>query len=269
VALSRLREARAAARGVVAGTGPSLDASAETGVQGRHESGGDRDDDSDSGGNARAGLSGEWGIDLFGGLARSREAAWARVAREQALSHEARRLAVFETASAYLALRSAERRLASTEQSLALQEQTLELVRSRVDSGLAPALDRVRAQAQVSALRADLGPLRADVDRSRNVLAILIAEPPGTLNALLADGTGDIPASAGGRPFGVPADLVRRRPDIQAAELQLAVATAEVGIAAADLYPRLTLPGSVSVGWTGIGEGSVVTTVLGSLSALF
>ncbi|MDZ7842039.1 MAG: efflux transporter outer membrane subunit [Gammaproteobacteria bacterium] len=267
LAMSRLREANAAARGVVAGTGPSLDATAEAGVEARHQSGGD--DDGETGGAARTGLSGAWEIDLFGGLARSREAAWARVARQQALSHEARRLSVSEIATTYVALRSAERRLALTERSLELQEQTLSLVRSRVDSGLAPALDRVRAQAQVSSLQAGLGPLRTEVDRFRNALAILLAEPPGTVDALLADGAGDIPASSSGRSVGVPADLVRRRPDIRAAEMQLAVATAEIGIAAAELYPRLTLPGNISVGWTGIGEGSVVTSILASLSALF
>lgn len=268
VAVSRLREARAAARGVVAGTGPGIDASGEAGVDARRRSGGDDDDDSESGGAVRAGLDGAWEIDLFGRLTRSREAAWARAARQQALSHEARRLSVGEIASTYVALRAAERRLALTERALELQEQTLSLVRSRVESGLAPALDRVRAQSQVSALRANLGPLRTEVDRFRNALAVLLAEPPGAVDELLAERAGDIPSSETGRAVGVPADLVRRRPDIRAAELQLAVATAEIGIAAAELYPRLTLPGSISVGWSGIGEGSVVTTVLASLSAL-
>lgn len=268
VAMSQLREARAAARGVVAGTGPSIDASGEAGIEARHESGGDDDDDRETGGTAGAGLDGVWEIDLFGGLARSREAAWARVARRQALSHEARRLSVAEIARTYIELRSAERRLALTERVLELQRQTLSLVRSRVDSGLAPALDRVRAQAQVSTLQADLGPLRTEVARFRNALAVLLAEPPGAVDTLLAESTGNIPSSTTGRAVGVPTDLVRRRPDIRAAELQLAVATAEIGIAAAELYPRLTLPGTISVGWSGIGDGSVATTVLASLSAL-
>lgn len=268
VAMSRVREARAAARGVVAGTGPGFDATGEAGIDARHESGGDRDDDSETGGSARAGLTGSWEVDLFGGLARSREAAWARVARQQALSHEARRLSVLEIATTYVALRAAERRLALTENSLELQRQTLSLVSSRVDSGLAPALDRVRAQSEVASLRANLGPLRTEVDRRRNALAVLLAEPPGAVDDLLAEHRGEIPSSETGRAVGVPADLVRRRPDIRAAELQLAVASAEIGIAAAELYPSLTLPGTISVGFSGIGEGSVVTSVLASLSAL-
>lgn len=266
LAQSRVREARAAARGIVAGTGPSLDLSAEAGVDASRERG--DDDDNDTGGSARGALEGSWQLDLFGGQTRRREAAWAQAARQEAQSHEARRLTAAEMARTYVELRAAERRLDLTERSLELQRRTLSLVSSRVDSGLAPGLDRVRAQAEVSSLRADLGPLQTEVQRLRNALAVLLAEPPGSVNELLSESTGEIPVSGTGRAVGVPADLIRRRPDIKAAELQIAVDTAEVGVAHAELYPTLTLPGTISVGWTGIGDGSVVTTVLGSLSAL-
>jgi len=271
LALSRLREARAVARGTVAETGPSLDLSGEAGVEARRERGNEdaEDDETDTSGTARGALDGSVEIDLFGRLTRIREAAWAEAARQQALGHEARRLSVAEIARTYVELRAAERRLDLTERSLELQKRTLSLVSSRVDSGLAPALDRVRARAEVASLRAELGPLRAQISRLRNALAVLLGEPPGTMNGLLGEDVGEIPASESGRAVGVPTDLVRRRPDIRAAELQIAVSTAEVGVAVADLYPRLTLPGTISVGWTGIGEGSVVTSVLGSLSALF
>jgi len=269
LALSRVREARAAARGIVAATGPSVDLSGEAGVEATLERGDDDDDDdADTGGSARGAQDGNWEVDLFGGLTRRRQAAWAEAARRQVLSHEARRLAAAEIARSYVALRAAERRLALTEQSLDLQKQTLALVSSRVDSGLAPRLDQVRARAEVSAVRADLGPLRAEVQRQRNALAVLLGEPPGAVNAPLAARPGEIPVINSGRALGVPADLLRRRPDIKAAELQIAVDTAEVGVATAALYPTLTLPGTISVGWRGIGDGAVITTVLGSLSAL-
>lgn len=268
IALSRMREARAAAEGAVAQTGPSVDLSGEAGITARHERGADDDDDQDAGGAIEGAADGSWEVDLFGRLTRTREAAWARAIREQALSHQARHLSVAEIARTYVELRSAERRLALFERSLESQRQTLSLVERRVDAGLAPALDRVRAQAQVSSLRAELSPLRTQVGRLRNALAVLLAEPPGAVDRLLAEQAGEMPSSATGRAIGVPTDLVRRRPDIRAAELQIAVATAEVGVAVAELYPRLTLPGTISVGLTGIGEGSVVTTVLASLSAL-
>lgn len=268
VAVSRLREARAAARGVDALAGPSVDLSGEAGVEARREGGNNGDTRDETGGSLRAAAEGTWELDVFGRVSRSREAAWARVARQQALSQEARRLSAGEVARTYVQLRAAERRLALTERLLELQERTLALVQKRVDAGLAPALDRVRAQAQVSTLSADLGPLHTEIARLRNALAVLLARSPGALDELLADGAGHIPNSSTGRSVGVPAELLRRRPDIRAAELQMAVATAEIGIATADLYPRLTLPGTISVGWTGIGEGSVVSTVLASLSAL-
>jgi len=266
LAASRLREARAVARGAIAETGPSLDLSADAGVEVSRTRG--DDDDDDSGGSAGTALDGDYEIDLFGGLTRTREAAWARAARQRALEQETRRLSVAEIARTYVELRAAERRLQLTRQSLALRNRTLELVSQRVDSGLAPALDRVRAQAEVATLRARLGPLRTQTQRLRNAIAVLLGEPPGGADALLGGQPGEIPASATGSAPGVPAELVRRRPDIQAAELQIAVASAEVGIATAELYPRLSLPGSISIGWTGIGDGSVVTTVMGSLSAL-
>jgi len=267
VAMSRLREARATARGVVAGTGPGIDAAAEAGIETRRESGGD-DEDNETGGAASTGLEGSWEIDLFGRLARTREAAWAEAARRQALAHEARRLSVAEIARTYVELRAAERRLRLTERSLEALDQTLALVDKRVEAGLAPALDRVRARAEVSSLQAEVGPLQTEIDRLRNSLAVLLAQPPGAMDELLGARAGEIPSAATGRAVGVPADLVRRRPDVQAAELQIAVATAEVGVETAALYPRLTLPGTISVGWTGIGDGSVVRTVMASLSAL-
>lgn len=269
VAMSRLREARAVARGAVAGTGPSLDLSGEAGVEASRERGDDNEDDEDeTGGSAGAALEGAVEIDLFGRLTRIREAAWAEAARQQALGDEARRLSVAEIARAYVELRAAERRLDLTERSLELQQHTLSLVSKRVESGLAPALDRVRARAEVASLRAELGPLRAQARRLRDALAVLLAQPPGAVDELLTERTGEIPVSRTGAALGVPADLVRRRPDIRAAELQIAVATAGVGTETAELYPRLTLPGTISVGWTGIGDGSVVTAVMGSLSAL-
>lgn len=266
VALSRVREAQAVARGVAAGTGPSLDGSVE--ARGQAQLAGD-DDADDEGASLQGLLSGEWEIDLFGGLYRTRQAAWARVGVEEALGREARRLAAAEIVRQYVQMRAAERRLELIRGSIALQQRTLELVDKRVEAGLSPGLDRVRARAAVARLRAEVGPLGTQIARARNALAVLLAAAPGALDAMLEVEEPAIPAAAAGRALGVPADLVRRRPDIQAAEYRIAAATADVGVAVADLYPRLTLPGSIGVGWDGIDEDSVVTTVLAALSALF
>jgi len=264
VAASRVREARALARGVAASTLPQVNVGADgafsTVLAGEE----------DPGDSLLVDLfaDGFYEVDLFGGLARSREAAWALAAQEAWLAAEARRISVAEIARSYVQLRAAQRLLALTEELLELQRQTLELVRERVASGLAPGLDQVRAEAAVASLEADLGPLRAAAGQLRNALAVLLAAPPGVLEEELLP-PADIPLAETGAALGVPADLLRRRPDVQAAEYAIVASTADVGVATADLYPRLTLPGSLSVGPFGVAPGEVVTLVLASISALF
>lgn len=262
VAASRVREARAIARGVAALSRPSLDASGAAEEQVRLGQG-----DSSSDASLNASLAGLWDLDLFGGLQRSREAALADAERQEALRREAARITVAEIARTYVDLRTTQRRLDLIERSLELQRRTLALVQQRVAAGLAPGLDEVRARAAVASLQADVGPLRSQIERLENALAVLLGQPPGSLAETLA-GEAPIPAAQTGAAIGVPLDLIRRRPDIQAAELQIAAATAEVGIATADLYPRLTLPGTIGVGLTEIGTGSIAASVLSSLSLL-
>lgn len=272
VAASVVREARAVARGVTALAQPQIDIGGGASGSWLYEgSDGDRDRDNGDDREAFAAIdgfiAGVWEIDLFGRLLRSREAAWAEAERQAALAREAARITAAEIARTYVELRATQRRLALTEQSLELQLRTLQVVEQRVSSGLAPGLDRVRAEAAVATLQADIGPLRSQVERLRNALAVLLGEPPGALVEVLA-GTAPIPVARTGAAIGVPADLLRRRPDLQAAELRIAAATAEVGVATADLYPRLTLPGSITAGLTGIGAGAIVPTVIASLSTL-
>lgn len=266
VAVARVREARALARAVVGETGPQIDLSGEAGGTYRNGTGSDSGDDSRSELSAGGGLGGVWEIDLFGGLFRTRQAAWAEAERQEALAREALRLTVAEVARSYVALRAAQRRLALSEDLLEVQRRTLGLVRERVKAGLAPALDLTRAEGQLATQIADLGPLRAEIDLRRNALAVLLGEFPGALDGLLA-GAADIPDLAVGNALGVPTDLLRRRPDLQAAELAIAVATAEVGVETADLYPRLTLPGSITLDIADIAAGATAQ-VVASISAL-
>lgn len=262
IAFHRVREARALARAVDTQAQPSLDFAGD--ATGDFSA---TDEDSDAEGSVFGTFLGFWDLDLFGGIARRRQAAWAEVARQEALHREARRLIAAEIARNYVELRAAERRLSLAELSLELQRRTLTLVEARVESGLSPGFDGVRAEAQVNLLRADLGPLRAQIDRSRNAIAVVLGLPPGALDEKLAVDEPEIPQAEAGPAVGVPAEMIRRRPDVQAAELALVAATADVGVATADLYPRLTLPGTVSVGTSGLGAETVVTGVLASLSA--
>lgn len=265
VAASRVREARAIAAGVDASTLPQLDLSG-----GPTFASVLRGDDGDDRGESLlfdGFFDAFYEIDLFGGNERSRQAAWARAAQEERLAAEAVRISTAEIARTYIRLRATERLLRLTETLLELQRKTLGVVRERVASGLTPGLDQVRAEAAVASLEADLGPLRSELGQRRNALAVLLAEPPGSLEADLAPRDG-VPLVATGPALGLPADLLRRRPDVQAAELEIVASTADVGVATADLYPRLTLPGTISVGPLGVAPGDVVTTVVASLSAL-
>jgi len=264
-AASRVREARALARAVAARGGLSIDAGGGATAdwlserRGISESGTTR--------SAEAFLDALWTVDLYGGLERSRQAALAEAGRQEALRREVARLVSAEIARTYIALRATERRLELTRQSLGLQRKTLQLVRARVEAGLAPGLDQVRAQAAVAALEADIGPLRAEIARLANALAVLLGAPPGSLTEVTT-AHAPIPSVQAGGALGVPLDLLRRRPDVQAAELLIVARTAEVGVALAELYPRLTLPGSLSLGYVNAPGQSAVSFVLASLSAL-
>ncbi|MFC4351326.1 efflux transporter outer membrane subunit [Fodinicurvata halophila] len=263
-AASRVREARAQARGVTAQTGPNFEIGGESGGSISRNLGAE---DHTRSGSLEAILDGSWEIDVFGRLARSEEAAWARAEREEALQREAVRLTTAEIARTYINLRGEQLRLSLTQRSLDLQEQTLELVQQRVASGLAPGLDEVRARAALASLQADLGPLRSNIQSFENALAVLTDQPPGALVELLSP-EAPVPDVEDGSPVGVPLDMVRHRPDLRAAELQIAAATAEIGVATAELYPRLTIPGSISLTRGGVGTENIVNTLMGSLSLL-
>jgi len=266
VAQSRVREARALARGAGARLGPTV--SLEAGATAGRTSEGGAGAESATTGTVGTGVAAAWELDLAGGLRRTREAALAEAARREALRREVQRITVAALVRTYAELRAVQRRLELTERSLALLQRTLALVEQQVAAGLSPGLDQVRARAEVASLRADLGPLHSDIQRRAEALAVLLGQPPGALEELVTD-SARIPVAATGAALGPPANLVRRRPDVQAAELNIMAATAGVGVAMADLYPRLTLQGSLGVGLAGLATGDVVERALGSLSLLF
>lgn len=264
VAASRRREATALARSVEGATGPRIDAFGEAGLT--REFAGDSVD-RETTGTIGGGLDALWEIDLFGGLFRSRQAAWADAEAARASLREASRLVTADLARRYVELRALEARLDLVRDALDLQERTLDLVRQRVTGGLAPGLDQTRAEAAVALLLADIGPLRSQIGQTRNAIAVLLGLPPGDLDEALARPM-PVPSLDAGPAAGVPRDLVRRRPDLQAAEMALAAATADAGVRTAALYPRLTLPGSITIGRTGIGGEDVATNVVASIFSL-
>jgi NodT family efflux transporter outer membrane factor (OMF) lipoprotein len=262
---SRIREAQALRRSVRSDRFPTLDAEAGADIGYTRRLRGEESSDPQAGASG-GGVVG-WTADLFGGQRRAEQAAAAQAARAVWLRQAVALDVAGEVATTYVDLRGLERRLVLGEDSLALQQRTLQIVRGRVDAGLAPALDLSRAQAAVSRLTADLVPIRTDIRLASDTIATLLGQPPSAVALPPSTIDGAIPRLSAGPAIGLPADLIRRRPDLRAAEFALIAATAEIGVAEAELYPELTLPGRLTLSVNGLGTGDIVGTVIAALSA--
>jgi multidrug efflux system outer membrane protein len=195
------------------------------------------------------GFDATWEIDLFGGTRRAVEAARATLEAAEAGLADTQVSLAAEVASAYINLRSAQQRLALADAATARQVRMVELTAARAERGTASQLDLTRMQAQLESTRADREPLLAQVDAYRDELATLAGLAPGALDTEL--GTADsVPLPPGQVTTGDPAAMLRRRPDIRAAERQLAASSARIGQAEAAKFPRLTLFGVIGIGGT-------------------
>ena len=189
-----------------------------------------------------AGFDASWEIDLFGGGRRGVESA---VARTDAAIWSQRDAAVTlsaEVAQAYFALRQDQAQIAVVEEERGHQRRALEIAGNIAKVGLSPQIDVTRQRQSITSLEARLEPLRADTRVRIHALGILLGAEPESLSAALK-ALPVAPASIPVVPAGLPSDLLRRRPDIRAAERQLAASTADIGVAVADLYPKFRLTG--------------------------
>jgi NodT family efflux transporter outer membrane factor (OMF) lipoprotein len=235
VADARVREARALRRIAAAPLFPSLTAEGDASVG--------------TGSVADLGiatLDAVWEIDVFGGTRRSLEAAEAELAASVADRRHLLVVLLGELARSYVELRGFQRRIDAVERNLAAQRETRELTEAQLRVGLASDLDVERARALTANTAAELPPLEAALRASMHRIAVLVGEPPAALAGELAP-EAPLPTAPGALVVGVPAELLRRRPDLARAERELAAATARIGEARADLYPRLTLTGSVGL----------------------
>jgi len=183
-----------------------------------------------------------WELDLFGRLRRISEARQADLAAQEADLQALRVAMVGQTASSYFLLRGLQTQHRIAEQNVALREDSLAIVNARVGAGRGTEFDRVRARAQLQRARAELPLLEADIQTTMHRIAVLTGQEPTALIAELSKAQ-PLPAVMPAIPVDSPADVLRRRPDIIAAEQRLAAATARVGVAVADLFPRFTLGG--------------------------
>ncbi|TDL93933.1 TolC family protein [Stutzerimonas stutzeri ATCC 17588 = LMG 11199] len=187
------------------------------------------------------GLDMAWELDLFGRIQRSLEASEAQAEAAEAELYQLQVSLVAELVDAYGQLRGAQLRERIARDNLANQRNSHELTEQLREAGVGSELDVLRADARLAATEASLPQLRAQQVRARNRIATLLGQRADQLSVDLSPR--ELPAIAKSLPIGDPGELLRRRPDIRAAERQLAAATANVGVATADLFPRVSLSG--------------------------
>ena len=190
----------------------------------------------------QAGIAATWELDLFGRLRRATEAQRAQLQASGADLAAAQVALVGQLASNYFELRGLQQQYQVALQSVALQRESLDIVTARVHAGRGTEFDQVRASAQLEQTRAELATLQAGIGAAMHRVAVLTGQPPTALVDLLS-GPGRLPEALPVIPVDSPGEVLRRRPDVAAAERRLAAATARIGVATADLFPRFTLSG--------------------------
>ncbi|MCX7095357.1 MAG: efflux transporter outer membrane subunit [Methylobacter sp.] len=186
------------------------------------------------------GFDAQWELDFFGGVRRAVEAADATIDVEVENSRDVLITLLGDVARNYIELRANQRLAAITRENLHAQQETQELTQIRQQTGLASMLEVTQAQAQAATTQAQLPNYETVVKQSIHALSVLLGQEPGALAARFNQ-QGVIPGFAVDVIANLPSELLQRRPDIRRAERQLAVANASVGIATAELYPKINL----------------------------
>lgn len=197
------------------------------------------------------GLDMAWELDLFGRIQRQLEASEAQIDVAQADYQQLQVSLIAELVDAYGTLRGAQLRERIARDDLGNQRSSRDIIEQRREVGMGSELDVLRSDARLAATEATVPRLQAEQVRARNRIATLLGQRPDQLSVDLSPSP--LPAIAKALPIGDPGELLRRRPDIRAAERELAAATAQVGVATADLFPRVSLSGFL--GFTA-GRGS-------------
>jgi NodT family efflux transporter outer membrane factor (OMF) lipoprotein len=246
---ARIRQARAARGIALGGLGPALDAG---GSFRRSRSPGLSSDSRLAREAATianvydAGFDAGWEIDLFGGIRRGVEAADAELRAAVEDRRDIRVSLAAEVARSYIELRSLQQRAAIARGNLEIQSHSARLTRQRFEGGFASGLDVANSEAQVATTSALIPPLEAAARQRIHALGILLGVEPGALIAEL-DPPAPLPVHPPPAPVGLPSDLLRRRPDIRRAESELHAATARIGVAVAELFPKFTLSGAAGM----------------------
>jgi outer membrane protein, multidrug efflux system len=217
-----------------------------------------------------AGFDASWELDLFGGTRRSIEASRADLEATQADLHATQVSLSAEVATNYVSVRSIQIRLAIARENLASQTETLQLTEWRAQAGLVSSQDVEQARSNREQTRAQIPGLELNLKEAQYRLDLLLGKTPGTLHQRLG-ATGELPTVPKQIAFKIPADTIRQRPDVMAAERRLAAETARIGVAEAARYPAFKLSGSIGLDALTIGElgssGATATSLVGSITA--
>lgn len=215
-----------------------------------------------------ASMDASWELDIFGANRLAASAAGADVQAAQANVEDAKASLAAEVASNYVNLRLAQTRLGVFRQSLASRAETVRLTQLKQTAGLASSLDVEQAQLSLTQTQAQVPDLEKTVVQTQHALAILTGKEPQALQTRLASSRG-IPTSV--KPITLPANAIRQRPDMRAAEYKVQAATLRVGEAKANLYPSFNLGGSLGINSLSVGDlidpSSIARSLLASISA--
>ena len=190
------------------------------------------------------GLSASWELDLFGRVSQGIAAAEAGEGFSNADLADTQVVVAGEVGMAYMGLRGAQYRLDVARRNVANQQQTYDMIRDLAEGGRSSDLDVVRAEALLSQTRAAMAPLEAEIDRNLNRLAVLTGQAPAALREDLSQ-VRPLPSLPASVDVGDPASLLRRRPDIRRAERGLARVSAQYNLEATDIFPRVSILGSL------------------------
>ena len=203
----------------------------------------------------QAGFDAAWELDFWGRFRRGIEAADANLAASIADYDNALVSLTAEVARVYVTIRTLEERLAIARANIELQRESLRIATVRFKNGATTELDVQQALTNLSETQATVPAIKRALRQGKNALSILLGMLPSDLEAILGP-PGSVPVAPENVAVGVPAELLRRRPDVRSAELQASVQSALIGVAEADLYPSFTLTGSIGYQTSDTGDSS-------------
>ncbi len=263
IAAARIDAARATVTSAGSSFWPSADAKAGDNRSRSNQGGGNNPDGSSGGFNTSNGTSTSrnrsasidalWELDLFGSVRRNKEAARARADARTIDWHDARVSVAAEVATSYVSLRACEILLVGYERDAKSRAETARLTDLKAKAGFTAPAEAALSNASASEAAARLTQQRADCDVEVKALSLITVTPEPQLRAKLATKTAVFPIPADWPLERVPAVALAQRPDVASAERELAAASAEIGAAEADRYPRITLTGSIGYGITSFG----------------